>query len=67
MTVTIVKVKGNNENIIHLNEFIDNAKNYILSRVLNERKAIYNANFYDPSFGIGDLEIFHKIIIKIII
>jgi hypothetical protein len=33
----------------------DRIENYILSRVINEKKAIYNSNFYGPSFGYSDL------------
>ncbi|GBC27365.2 carbohydrate-binding module family 13 protein [Rhizophagus irregularis DAOM 181602=DAOM 197198] len=35
----------------------DKIENHILSRVKDEKKAIYNSQWYGPSFGIGDLEI----------
>jgi hypothetical protein len=35
----------------------DRIENYILSRVINEKEAIYNSNLYGPSFGANDLNI----------
>jgi hypothetical protein len=41
--------------------FNDNDKidNYILSRVINKKKAIYNSNYSGPSFGCSDLHIWN--------
>ena len=78
-TITIVKVKGNNEILggynpiawtsddnfgITKNSFIfsfkdiNNIENYILSRVIDEKNAIYNRSSYGPSFGHGDLRLY---------
>ncbi|RIA80047.1 hypothetical protein C1645_839397 [Glomus cerebriforme] len=35
----------------------ERVENFILSRVKDENKAIYNSNFYGPSFGGGDIKI----------
>ena len=36
----------------------NSVENYILSRVLNKKKAIDNSSSYGPSFGYGDLHLY---------
>ncbi|CAB4437683.1 unnamed protein product [Rhizophagus irregularis] len=63
-TVSIIKVKGNNEILGGYNPIewkkndLDNIENCLISRVEDEKHAIMYWNFYGPSFGNGDLIIY---------